>query len=87
MKTPHRLIHDAKEAGVITEEEWKAFMRARNEVSKEWREEHDVDFYASETAANALEYAFDWRFQYSISWSDVLDKIDKYEYSKQEAKQ
>ncbi len=87
MKTPHRLIHDAKEAGAITEQEWQAFMLARNEVEgDDWLK--GEAFFTSDTASRALDNAFRWSTSGGYKfWDDVFDKLVEYESSKQVAEQ
>jgi len=85
MKTPHRLIHDAKEAGVITEEEWRAFMRANNEYHhkpKRWYTEAICAF-------DVLYDAFCWEGsrQGGDFWIEINGRLEKYEEIKQEAEQ
>ncbi len=77
MKTPHRLIHDAKEAGAITEQEWRAFMRAFNQTD---RVELDL-FLMANFASEALEFAFPWFISEEGQdyWVEVYDRLIEYE--------
>ena len=77
VKTPHRLIHDAKEAGAITEQEWRAFMRARNEADKN---EFDHFIFATYPSV-ALEDAFSWKKSDKGRhyWQKVYNKLYEYE--------
>ena len=79
VKTPHRLIHDAYKAGAITEQEWRAFMRARNEVKSEyWLK--DLSFFQSKTASEALDNAFRWSTSGGYHfWAIVYDNLYEYE--------
>ncbi len=84
MKTPHRLIHDAKEAGAITEQEWRAFMRARNESYDQVPRPIDLDV----SACYFLGASFMWEEHGgTIFWLEVSTKLKKYYASMLEAGQ
>ncbi len=82
MKTPHRLIHDAKEAGAITEQEWRAFMRARNEADKFVFD----SFLMANFASEALDLAFSWRDseQGGVFWLEICNRLEGHEESRRE---
>ena len=86
MKTPHRLMHDAKEAGAITEQEWRAFMRARNEDYEESKDGLDLD---SRLATDVLYEAFCWEESREGGdfWLEIKKRLDEYEEINQEAGQ
>ena len=89
VKTPHRLIHDAKEAGVITEEEWRAFMRARNVADKQWRRRYDGYFFSAKSARAVLSHAFSYNKSMKgvEFWCSIHKKLRRFEASNQEPNQ
>ena len=88
MKTPHRLIHDAKEAGFITDDEWLYFIRSRLAAQNESQafDYYNKIFMTSYNAYVALDAAFSWADTeqgYSY-WLEVFEKLKKYEKFSQE---